>query len=78
MSKTPIRKNGDGWIRLQYREMNTHQWITLHIFKGYELKYVFYRFHLLNKSCFHCFFKCYEIITIDDCSTSTYSRYTTT
>ncbi len=33
-----IRKNADGWIRLQYREINTYQWITLHTFKGYEVK----------------------------------------
>ncbi len=38
ISKTHMRKNGDGWIRLQYREINSHQWITLHIFKGHELK----------------------------------------
>ncbi|CAF0744576.1 unnamed protein product [Adineta steineri] len=35
-SKTQSRKNGDNWIHLQYREINSHQWITLHTFKGYE------------------------------------------
>jgi hypothetical protein len=75
MSKTNIRKNGDGWIRLQYRQMNTYQWITLHIFKGYELKYVFLQISFVFSFFFH---KYYEIITINDCSTSTYSRFSTT
>ena len=38
MSKMRIRRNIYGWIRLQYRQINSHEWITLHIFKGYELK----------------------------------------
>ncbi|CAF3387291.1 unnamed protein product [Rotaria sp. Silwood1] len=40
MSKTYIRKNGDGWIRLQYRQINLHQWNTLHIFKDHQLNII--------------------------------------
>ncbi|CAF2035396.1 unnamed protein product, partial [Rotaria magnacalcarata] len=40
MSKTNIRKNGDGWIRLQYREINSHEWITLYIFKDHQLNII--------------------------------------
>ncbi|CAF0939143.1 unnamed protein product [Adineta ricciae] len=37
VTKAVTRKNNDGWIRLQYREINVHQWNTLHIFKGLRL-----------------------------------------
>ncbi|CAF2836302.1 unnamed protein product [Rotaria sp. Silwood2] len=40
MSKTHIRKNGDGWIYLKYRQMNSHEWITLHIFKDHQLNII--------------------------------------
>jgi hypothetical protein len=36
--KNHIRRNSDGWIRIQYREVNAHQWVTLYVLKGHELK----------------------------------------
>ena len=36
--KNHIRRSGDGWIRLQYREVNAYHWMTLDVRKGQEFK----------------------------------------
>jgi Fe-S cluster biogenesis protein NfuA len=33
-SQMSTHRTNDNWIRLQYREINRYQWITLHVFKG--------------------------------------------